>query len=86
MVLATVTRKKTICLRSDIAMLRMMVRGDCLPVMGSASMSWKYDDEQCVCCDLKSEAHVLFYCNLSMDGRIRRNERWMLSMLMCMIL
>ena len=31
------------------AMVRMMVRGDCLPVRGNTRMSWKYGDEHCVC-------------------------------------
>ena len=31
------------------AMVRMMMRGRCLPVRGSTRMSWKYDDIHCVC-------------------------------------
>ena len=31
------------------AMVRMMMRGRCLPLRGSTRMSWKYDDIHCVC-------------------------------------
>ena len=31
------------------AMVRMMVRGGCLPVRGNIRMSWKYDNEHGVC-------------------------------------
>ena len=31
------------------AIVRMMVRGGCLPVRGNTIMSWMYDDEHCVC-------------------------------------
>ena len=34
------------------AMVKMMVRGGCLPVSGSNRMSWKYDGMRCVCGDV----------------------------------
>ena len=48
------------------AMVIMMVRGGCLPVRGNTRMSWKYDDEHCVCGEVE---HVLLDCNLYMDVR-----------------
>ena len=57
------------------AMVRMMVRGGCLPVRGgclpvggNTRMSWKYDDEHCVC-EVESEEHMLLDYNLYMDVR-----------------
>ena len=47
------------------AMVRMMVRG--LPVRGNTRMSWKYDDEYCVCEEVESEEHMVLDCNLYMD-------------------
>ena len=35
------------------AMVRMLVRGGCLPVRGSTRMSWQYDDIHCVCGDVE---------------------------------
>ena len=51
------------------AMVRMMVRGGCLPVRGDTRMSWKYNDERCVCGKVESEEHVLLDCNIDMDVR-----------------
>ena len=45
--------------RSVGAMVRMMVRGGCLPVRGNTRMSWMYDDEHCVCGEVESEEHML---------------------------
>ena len=39
------------------AIVRMMVRGGCLPVRGNRRMSWKYDHEHCVCGEVESEEH-----------------------------
>ena len=50
------------------AMVRMMVRGGCLPVRNTR-MSWKYDYEHCVCEEVESEEHMLLYCNFYMDVR-----------------
>ena len=58
------------------------VKGGCLPVRGITNMAWKYEDTRCVCGDVESEEHVLFEFNLYMDLR----RRWMFSMLMCMML
>ena len=46
------------------AMVRIMVRQGCLPVRGNTRMSWKYDDENCVCGEVVSEDHILLDCNL----------------------
>ena len=40
-------------------MVRMMVRGGCLPVWGRTMMSWKYADDRCVCVDVETEKHVV---------------------------
>ena len=45
------------------AMVRMMVRGGSLLVKGNTRMSWKYDDEHCVCGEVESEEHVFLDCN-----------------------
>ena len=34
-------------------------------------MSWKYDDERCVCGEVEQKKHVLLDCNLYMDVRSR---------------
>ena len=54
------------------AMVRMMVRGGCLPVRGSTWISWMYDDMRCVCGDVESENHVLLYlrgCEKKTEGK-----------------
>ena len=38
------------------AMVRMMVRGGCLPVRGNTRMLWKYDHEHCVCAEVESRS------------------------------
>ena len=63
------------------AMVRMMVKGGCLPVRGVQGCFLRYDEERCVCGYVESEEHVLFTCNIYMVVRI-----WMPSMLMCMML
>ena len=40
--------------------MRLMVRGDCLPVRGFKGMEWKYDDECCVCGTKETEINVFF--------------------------
>ena len=40
--------------------MRLMVRGDCLPVRSSKGMEWKYDDDLCVCGTKETEIHVFF--------------------------
>ena len=59
--MATVTEYKSMYLKKQLhmndklvdgsvaAMVIMMVRVGCLPVRGNSRISWKYDDEQCVC-------------------------------------
>ena len=60
---------------SGDAMVRMMVRGDCLPVRENTRMASKYDDEHCVCEKVDSEKHMLLDCNLYMDVRRRWKEK-----------
>ena len=36
------------------AKVRMMVRGGCLQVRGSAQMRWNYDSDKCVCGETES--------------------------------
>ena len=50
----------------------MMVRGGCLPVRGSKTMKWKYQDDLCGCGQVETEEHVLFECNRYRQER----ERW----------
>ena len=50
------------------AIVRMMVKGGCLPVRGSTRMSWKYDDMRCMCGDVESEKHELLDCNFYKDA------------------
>ena len=57
-------------------MVIMMVRGNCLPVMGNTRMSWKYNDEHCVCGEVDSEEHLLLDCNLYMDVRRKWNKKF----------
>ena len=57
------------------AMVRLMVRGGCLPVRENTRMSWKCDDEHCVCEEVESEEHVLLDCNLYIDVRRRWKEK-----------
>ena len=61
--------------RSVGAMVGMMVRGGCLPVRGNTGMSWKHDDEHCMCGEEESKEHVLLDCNLYMDVRRRFKEK-----------
>ena len=42
------------------ARVRLMVRGGCLPVIGSERITWKYDDCRCGCGLVETEMHVLF--------------------------
>ena len=44
------------------ARVRLMVRGDCLPVGGSKGMEWKYDDDLCICGTKETEIHLFFEC------------------------
>ena len=46
-----------------------MLRGGCLPVRENTRMSWKYDNEHCVC------GEVLLDCNLYMDVIRRWKEK-----------
>ena len=59
------------------AMVRMMVRRGCLPVMVNTRMSWKYDDEHCVWGEVESEVHMLLDCNLYMNVR----RRWKVKLI-----
>ena len=45
------------------AKVRLMVRGGCLPVRGSDTINWKYQDALCGCGQVETEEHVLFECN-----------------------
>ena len=56
-------------------MVRIMVRGGCLPVRGNRRMSWKYIDEHCECDDVESGEHMLLDCNLYMVVRRRWKEK-----------
>ena len=38
-------------------------------------MAWKYDEDWCVCGDVESQKHVLFYCNFYVDVRRRWKEK-----------
>ena len=42
---------------------------------GNTIMSWRYDDEHCVCGEVESYEHVLLDCNLNMDVRRRWKEK-----------
>ena len=44
------------------ARVRLIVRGECLPVRGSERMTWKYDDCRYGCGLVETEMHVLFEC------------------------
>ena len=50
----------------------LIVRGGCLPVRGSETMKWKYQDDLCGCGQVETEEHVLFECNQYGQER----ERW----------
>ena len=56
------------------AMVRMMVSGGCLPVRGNSGMSWKNDDEHCVCGEVESEEHIWLDCNIDMEGKLGFSE------------
>ena len=45
------------------AKVRMLVRGGCLPVRGSETMKWKYQDDLCGCGQAETGEHVLFEYN-----------------------
>ena len=53
------------------ARVRLVVSGGCLPVRGSKRMTWKYDDDCCVCEQVETEEHVLFECNRYREERVR---------------
>ena len=42
--------------------VRLMVRGGCLPERWSERMTWKYDGCRCGCGLVKTAMHVLFEC------------------------
>ncbi|ELU04527.1 hypothetical protein CAPTEDRAFT_189792 [Capitella teleta] len=50
----------------DRAGVRLMMRGDCLPVRMNECVRWKYgeDERRCTCGEEETERHVLFECVL----------------------
>lgn len=46
------------------ARVRMMMRGDTLPVRMNSSVRWMYEDTSCVCGEEETEAHVMCECRL----------------------
>ena len=54
------------------AIVRLMVRGGCLPVRLSERMTWKYVDCRCGCGLVETNMHELFECTLYEKER----ERW----------
>ncbi|ELU07638.1 hypothetical protein CAPTEDRAFT_211679 [Capitella teleta] len=58
----------------DGAGVRLMMRGDCLPVRMNECVRWKYgeDERRCTCGEEETERHVLFECVLYERWRVLR--------------
>ena len=62
---------------SEGARVRMMLRGDSLPVRSNRVVQWRYgEDQDCVCGERETEEHVLFGCQLYEDMRAEWKEMW----------
>ncbi|ELU01510.1 hypothetical protein CAPTEDRAFT_197930 [Capitella teleta] len=62
----------------DGAGVRLMMRGDCLPVRMNECVRWKYgeDERRCTCGEEETERHVLFECVLYERLREEWLRRW----------
>ncbi|ELU08790.1 hypothetical protein CAPTEDRAFT_193247, partial [Capitella teleta] len=62
----------------DGAGMRLMMRGDCLPVRMNECVRWKYgeDERRCTCGEEETERHVLFECVLYERLREEWLRRW----------
>ncbi|ELU09337.1 hypothetical protein CAPTEDRAFT_198944 [Capitella teleta] len=60
------------------AVVRLMMRGDCLPVRMNECVRWKYgeDERRCTRGEEETERHVLFECVLYERLRKKRVKRW----------
>ncbi|ELU11532.1 hypothetical protein CAPTEDRAFT_215342 [Capitella teleta] len=58
--------------------VRLMMRGDCLPVRMNECVRWKYgeDERRCTCGEEETERHVLFECVLYERLREEWMRRW----------
>ena len=62
---------------SDGARVRVMLRGESLPVKNNRTVRWRWGEEtRCVCGEVEEERHVLLECERLREARGDLGEWW----------